>query len=120
MFNVDNITRPNVKALKPYSSARTAFEGSAQISLDANENPFGFGLNRYPDASMKKLKHVFAEFRGISEERLIFGNGSDEIIDLLIRAFCEPGKDKIMTFPPTFGMYDVCASVNNVTNVSYS
>lgn len=117
MFDINKITRANVKKLQPYSSARNEFDGIAEISLDANENPFGFGLNRYPDASMKRLKNRFAEFRTVEEDRLIFGNGSDEIIDLLIRAFCEPGKDKIMTFPPTFSMYGVSAAVNDVENV---
>ena len=114
MFDIDKITRSNVKALKPYSSARDEFEGLAEVSLDANENPFGFGLNRYPEASMKKLKKAYAQFRGVREDQLIFGNGSDELIDLVIRAFCEPGQDKILTFTPTFGMYQVNASVNNV------
>ena len=114
MFDLEKIIRPNVKALKPYSSARDEFEGLAEISLDANENPFGFGLNRYPDASLKKLKHAFATFRKVAEDRLIFGNGSDEVIDLLIRAFCEPGKDKVLTFPPTFSMYGVSAAINDV------
>ncbi len=117
MFDINKITRPNIKALNPYSSARSEFDGKAEVSLDANENPFGFGLNRYPDASLKKLSHTFSKFRGTENDRLIFGNGSDEIIDLLIRAFCEPGKDKIMTFPPTFSMYGVSATVNNVENI---
>lgn len=114
MFDITKITRPNIKALKPYSSARDEFGGLANVSLDANENPFGFGLNRYPDGSMKKLKKAFASFRNVPEDRLIFGNGSDELIDLLIRAFCEPGKDKILTFTPTFGMYQVNAAVNDI------
>jgi len=117
MFDIDKITRPNIKALKPYSSARNEFDGIASISLDANENPFGFGLNRYPDASLKKLKHTFSEYRGVGQDRLIFGNGSDEIIDLLIRAFCAPGKDKILTFPPTFSMYGVCAAINDIEEI---
>lgn len=114
MFDINKITRENVKKLKPYASARDEFKGIAEISLDANENPFGFGLNRYPDASMKELKQGFAKFRGVEAERLIFGNGSDELIDFLIRAFCEPGQDKILTFPPTFSMYEVVGAVNNV------
>lgn len=114
MFDINKITRPNVKALKPYSSARDEFEGLAEVSLDANENPFGFGMNRYPDASLSKLKNAFAGFRKVSTDQLIFGNGSDELIDFLIRAFCEPRTDKILTFTPTFGMYSVCAGINNV------
>ena len=114
MFDLNKLTRPNVLALKPYQSARDEFDGLAEISLDANENPFGFELNRYPDASFIKLKKAFAGFRKVSENSLIFGNGSDELIDLLIRTFCEPGKDKILTFTPCFSMYRVCADINNV------
>lgn len=114
MFDINKITRPNVKTLKPYSSARDEFEGLAEVSLDANENPFGFGLNRYPDASLSELKKAFSNFRSVNKEKLIFGNGSDELIDFLIRAFCEPSQDKILTFTPTFGMYSVCAGINNV------
>lgn len=114
MFDINKITRENVKKLKPYSSARDEFDGVAEVSLDANENPYGFGLNRYPDASLKELKTTMANYRGVEMNQLIFGNGSDELIDLLIRAFCEPGKDKIMTFPPTFSMYGVAGAVNNV------
>lgn len=117
MFDLNRITRPNVQAMKPYSSARNEFDGLADVSLDANENPFGFGLNRYPDASMQVLKNKFAAFRGINADQLIFGNGSDELIDLLIRAFCEPGKDKILTFSPSFSMYAVCAQINNVEEI---
>ncbi len=114
MFDIEKLIRPNIKALKSYQSARDEFKGLAEISLDANENPFGFGLNRYPDADMNELKKAFATFRKVESERLIFGNGSDELIDLLIRTFCEPGKDRILIFPPTFGMYRVCADINNV------
>ncbi|MEM6642122.1 MAG: histidinol-phosphate transaminase [Bacteroidota bacterium] len=116
-FKLENIVRENVKALQPYASARNEFNGIAEVSLDANENPFGFGLNRYPDSSLRKLKKAFSDFRNVDQNRLIFGNGSDEIIDLLIRAFCEPGLDQILTFPPTFGMYSVSAAVNNVENL---
>jgi histidinol-phosphate aminotransferase len=114
MFDTDKITRENVKKLKPYSSARDEFDGIAEVSLDANENPFGFGLNRYPDGTMSALKTAIAKYRNVEIPRLIFGNGSDELIDLLIRAFCEPGQDKVMIFPPTFGMYKVAADVNDV------
>ncbi len=114
MFDLEKNIRPNIRNLKPYQSARDEFAGLAEVALDANENPFGFGLNRYPDAGMKKLKSKFAAFRGVKADRLIFGNGSDEIIDLLIRTFCEPGNDQILIFPPTFGMYRVCANINNV------
>ncbi|MEM0941162.1 MAG: histidinol-phosphate transaminase [Bacteroidota bacterium] len=114
MFDLEKLIRSNVKALKPYSSARDEFEGLAKVSLDANENPFGFGLNRYPDASMKELKRKYALFKGIKTNQLIFGNGSDELIDLMIRAFCEPRQDKILVFPPVFSMYEVCAKINDV------
>lgn len=114
MFDINKITRKNVKKLKPYSSARDEFDGVAEVSLDANENPFGFGLNRYPDGSMENLKTTMAKYRDVEIPRLIFGNGSDELIDLLIRAFCEPGHDKVMIFTPTFGMYKVAADVNGV------
>lgn len=117
MFDIKKITRKNVQAMRPYSSARNEFEGIADVSLDANENPFGFGLNRYPDASLSELKSSFAKFRGVSPDQLIFGNGSDELIDLLIRAFCEPGQDKILTFTPSFSMYSVCAQINDVVEI---
>lgn len=109
-----------MQGLKPYKSARDEFDGLADVSLDANENPFGFGLNRYPDASLSKLKKAFALFRGVDSDQLIFGNGSDELIDFLIRAFCEPARDKILTFSPTFGMYQVCADVNDIAVIEES
>lgn len=118
MFDINKITRPNVLAMKPYSSARNEFDGLADVSLDANENPFGFGLNRYPDASMDALKNKFSSFRGIQTNEVIFGNGSDELIDLLMRAFCEPRKDKILTFTPSFSMYSVCAQINDVEEIT--
>lgn len=118
MFDITQLVRPNVQALRPYKSARDEFEGLAEIALDANENPFGFGLNRYPDTAQTELKHLFASLRACNPEQLVFGNGSDELIDLLIRAFCEPQQDKIMTFTPTFGMYDVCAKINAVENIA--
>ena len=114
MFDIEKLIRPNIKALKPYQSARDEFSGLAEVSLDANENPFGFNLNRYPDAGMIELKKAFATFRNVESDRLIFGNGSDELIDMLIRTFCEPNKDRILIFPPTFGMYQVCANINHV------
>lgn len=114
MFDIKKITRPNIQALKPYQSARDEFGGLAEVSLDANENPFGFGLNRYPDSTMSELKVKFGKFRGVQPNQLLFGNGSDEIIDLLIRTFCEPKEDRTLIFTPTFGMYQVCADVNNV------
>lgn len=113
-FNLNKIVRSSIKGLKPYSSARDEFTGKADVYLDANENPFGNGLNRYPDPYQKALKKEISKIKNIHEESIILGNGSDEVIDLLFRAFCEPGKDEVIIFPPTYGMYQVCADVNNV------
>ncbi|MBK22145.1 MAG: histidinol-phosphate transaminase [Flavobacteriales bacterium] len=113
-FNLNKIVRSSIKGLKPYSSARDEFTGKADVYLDANENPFGNGLNRYPDPYQKALKKEISKIKNICEESIILGNGSDEVIDLLFRAFCEPGKDEVIIFPPTYGMYQVCADVNNV------
>tara|TARA_B100000401_G_scaffold322019_1_gene223023 strand:- start:4640 stop:5680 length:1041 start_codon:yes stop_codon:yes gene_type:complete len=113
-FNLNKIIRTSIKGLKPYSSARDEFTGKADIYLDANENPFGNGLNRYPDPYQGSLKREISKIKNIHEESIILGNGSDEVIDLLFRAFCEPGKDEVIILPPTYGMYQVCADVNNV------
>ncbi|MFD2542427.1 histidinol-phosphate transaminase [Lacinutrix gracilariae] len=113
MFDLKTLVRPNILALQPYSSARDEFKGSEGVFLDANENPFGT-LNRYPDSYHKELKAVLSSNKNIPEENIFTGNGSDEIIDLLYRVFCNPGKDKTLTFTPTFGMYQVAADVNDV------
>ncbi|MEP6682736.1 MAG: histidinol-phosphate transaminase [Parafilimonas sp.] len=117
-FILDNIIRENVKKLIPYSSARSEFEGDAQIFLDANENSLGSSFNnnfhRYPDPLQKQLKEVISSIKNISTENIFIGNGSDEAIDLLIRAFCNPSKDNILIFPPTYGMYEVAAEINDV------
>lgn len=113
MFKLEKLVRPNIAALKPYSSAREDFTGEANIFLDANENPFGH-LNRYPDPYQRKLKQRLAQLKGVSAENIFLGNGSDEIIDLLFRIFCRPGHDKALTFSPTYGMYQVSADINNV------
>lgn len=113
MFSLEKIVRPNILALKPYSSARDEFKGTATAYLDANENPFGT-LNRYPDPLQKQLKDKLAEIKSVSAENIFVGNGSDEAIDLCFRIFCEPGKDKALTFTPTYGMYRVSADINNV------
>ncbi|MES2485785.1 MAG: aminotransferase class I/II-fold pyridoxal phosphate-dependent enzyme, partial [Bacteroidota bacterium] len=113
MFDINTLVRPNILALEPYSSARDEFQGSEGIFLDANENPFG-DLNRYPDPLQKQLKQKLAEVKQVPAENIFLGNGSDEIIDLCFRIFCEPGKDKAMTFTPTYGMYEVSANINNV------
>ncbi|SFR84922.1 histidinol-phosphate transaminase [Maribacter stanieri] len=117
-FNLDNITRENVKGLNPYSSARDEYvsDGSTMVFLDANENPFENGVNRYPDPQQRGLKTILAEQKGIKEENILLGNGSDEVLDLLFRAFCEPKVDNIITLPPTYGMYKVLSGINMVKN----
>lgn len=114
MFNLDTIIRENVKRLKPYSSARDEFKGQADVWLDANENPFDSGLNRYPDPLAMEVKKAIGKIKGVNPENIFLGNGSDEAIDLLYRAFCEPGKDKALIMPPTYGMYEVSAGINDV------
>lgn len=114
MTELKQLVRPCIWALSPYSSARDEFYGEAQVYLDANENPYG-ALNRYPDPYQRLLKKELSNLKGISEDRIFIGNGSDEIIDLLFRVFCEPGKDTAMTFTPTYGMYKVSAEINDVT-----
>ena len=114
MFDLDKLVRVNVKSLVPYSSARDDYNGREGTFLDANENPYG-NLNRYPDPYHKELKAALSLVKGIPEENIFLGNGSDEIIDLCYRIFCNPGKDKAMIFPPTYGMYEVSASINDVS-----
>jgi len=113
MGDIKKLVRENILKLTPYSCARDEFNGTSGVFMDANENPFG-SLNRYPDPYQKEVKSVIARFRGIAEENIFLGNGSDEIIDLCFRIFCNPGIDKAMTFTPTYGMYEVSASVNDV------
>lgn len=115
-FNIKQLVRENVKELKPYSSARDEYvsDGSKMIFLDANENPFENGVNRYPDPQQRSLKQVLAEQKGVSVTNILLGNGSDEVLDLIFRAFCEPKTDNIITLPPTYGMYKVLANINNI------
>ncbi|SEK34847.1 histidinol-phosphate aminotransferase [Aquimarina amphilecti] len=115
-FNINNITRENVKGLKPYSSARDEYvsDGSEMIFLDANENPYENGVNRYPDPQQRSLKEVLATQKGINTNDILLGNGSDEVLDLLFRAFCEPKIDNVITLPPTYGMYNVLANINDI------
>ncbi|CAL2082517.1 Histidinol-phosphate aminotransferase [Tenacibaculum dicentrarchi] len=113
MFNLDKIVRPNIQKLKAYSSARDEFKGEAEVYLDANENPFGT-LNRYPDPKQTKIKERLSVIKKVAENQIFVGNGSDEVIDLAFRIFCEPSKDKALTFSPTYGMYDVSASINDI------
>ncbi|MNQ33389.1 Histidinol-phosphate aminotransferase [compost metagenome] len=118
-FNINNIIRENVKKLKPYSSARDEFEDfdtADMIFLDANENPFESGVNRYPDPQQSNVKTILAKQRKVKPNQILLGNGSDEVLDLLFRAFCEPGKDNVITLPPTYGMYGVLANINAVEN----
>lgn len=112
-IDIKNLVRKNILNLKPYSSARDEFEGENGIFLDANENPFG-ELNRYPDPYQLKIKQKLSELNQIPSENIFLGNGSDEVIDLAFRIFCEPKKDKILTFSPTYGMYEVSANINDV------
>lgn len=120
MFDLEKIIRKNILELKPYSSARDEYSGKSAIFLDANENPFETGYNRYPDPYQRELKKKIAVLKGVAEENIFLGNGSDEPIDLLYRIFCEPRKDNVIIPDPTYGMYEVCANINNVAikNVS--
>lgn len=113
-LSLQSLVRPNIWNLAPYSSARSEFHGDASVFLDANENPWNEPYNRYPDPLQRNLKARLAELKNISEDQIFIGNGSDEAIDLVIRAFAEPGIDHITTVTPTYGMYQVAADVNNV------
>jgi histidinol-phosphate aminotransferase len=113
MTDINKLVRENVKALIPYSCARDEFKGKDGIFLDANENPYG-SLNRYPDPYQRELKTLISSIKGIPQENIFLGNGSDEIIDLCFRIFCSPGIDKALTFTPTYGMYEVSAAINDV------
>lgn len=113
-MKIKDLARENIWNLKPYSSARDEFSGSVKIQLDANENPFDNGLNRYPDPYQNELKSVLSEIKGVEIKNMILGNGSDELIDMLIRSFCEPRIDNILTVRPSYGMYKVSAAINDV------
>lgn len=113
-MNIKELLRENIRNLKPYSCARYEFSGSASVFLDANENPYNSPFNRYPDPLQKELKKKVSEIKNIPVENIFVGNGSDEAIDLLFRAFCEPGEDNVVAIEPTYGMYKVCADINNV------
>ena len=115
MKELKELTRPNVWALKPYSSARDEYSGvEASVFLDANENPYNTPNNRYPDPLQRELKALIAPLKGVKVENIFLGNGSDEAIDLVFRAFCRPGVDNVVAIDPTYGMYQVCAEVNDV------
>lgn len=115
MKTLKELTRPNIWALKPYSSARDEYNGAAaSVFLDANENPYNLPHNRYPDPLQRDLKAELTRMKQVKAENIFLGNGSDEAIDLVFRAFCEPGVDNVVAIDPTYGMYKVCADVNNV------
>ncbi len=120
LATIKSLVRKNVLNLKPYSSARDEFKGTASVYLDANENPYPSEFNRYPDPHQAKLKARISEIKKIDSAKIFIGNGSDEPIDLLIRAFCEPGQDEILIPQPTYGMYQVSADINNVAVNSVS
>ncbi len=115
-MNIQNLIRPTIKALKPYSSARDEFQGvpSDMVFLDANENPYENGVNRYPDPHQNKLKVLLSEIKNVSTQNILLGNGSDEVLDLIFRMFCEPNKDNVIILPPTYGMYEVLANLNAI------
>ncbi|MGQ1945915.1 histidinol-phosphate transaminase [Geofilum sp. OHC36d9] len=114
MKSLKELLRPNILKLQPYSSARDEYTGDEGVFLDANENPFNAPYNRYPDPYQRKLKQLVAEIKGVPSDHIFLGNGSDEAIDLIYRAFCEPGRDNVVSIDPTYGMYQVAAEVNNV------
>lgn len=118
-MNIQALLRENIKNLLPYKSARSEFTGHADVFIDANENPYNLGYNRYPDPLQKELKEHIASWRGVSSNNIFVGNGSDEGIDLLMRAFCEPGKDAILILDPSYGMYTVSANINDVAIIKH-
>ena len=118
-MDIQKLIRPSVKTLKPYSSARDEFKDfdKDMIFLDANENPFENGVNRYPDPQQNKVKTLLSEIKKVSIKNILLGNGSDEVLDLIFRAFCEPNQDNVILLPPTYGMYEVLANVNAVETI---
>lgn len=119
-MDINNLLRKNIQNLKPYSSARDEYSGDAMVFLDANENPFNEPYNRYPDPLQKELKQKISVLKNIPSNQIFLGNGSDEPIDLLVRAFCEPGIDNIVTINPTYGMYQVAADTNDIEVIKVS
>lgn len=118
-MNLNNLIRKNIKAMKPYSSARDEFKDlkADMVFLDANENPFETTLNRYPDPQQTALKELISKQKELPIHQVLLGNGSDEVLDLIVRAFCEPNQDSILTLPPTYGMYGVLAQLNSIENI---
>jgi|TARA_B110000967_G_scaffold55100_1_gene56477 histidinol-phosphate aminotransferase len=121
-MNLNNLIRKNIKAMKPYSSARDEFKDlkADMVFLDANENPFETNLNRYPDPQQTALKEVISKQKKLAINQVLLGNGSDEVLDLIFRAFCEPNQDSVLTLPPTYGMYSVLAQLNSIENIEVS
>lgn len=113
-MNLDKLVRPNISKLTPYSSARNEFTGSASIFLDANENPYNEPFNRYPDPLQREVKKRLAAIKGVKPENIFLGVGSDEGIDLAYRIFCRPGIDNVVAIAPSYGMYEVCADINDI------
>lgn len=113
-MRIEDLIRVNIRELRPYSCARDEYSGGQAILLDANENPYENGYNRYPDPYQRELKTILSGIRQVPEDRILLGNGSDEIIDLLIRSFCEPLDDHLIVFSPGYAMYEVCAAINRV------
>ncbi|HBX88442.1 MAG TPA: histidinol-phosphate transaminase, partial [Marinilabiliaceae bacterium] len=113
MKSIEELLRPNILNLKPYSSARDEYSGDTGVFLDANENPFNEPFNRYPDPYQRKLKAIIGDLKACSPDNIFLGNGSDEPIDLLFRAFCRPGIDNVVSIDPTYGMYSVAAATND-------
>ena len=115
MLPLEQLVRPNIWKLAPYSSARDEYSGKeAHVFLDANENPYNGPYNRYPDPLQRELKSMLKKVKGVSEENIFLGNGSDEAIDLAYRVFCNPGRDNVVAIAPTYGMYQVCADINDI------
>jgi len=115
-MEIKDLIRENIKSLEAYSSARDEFKAmsSGVVFIDANENPFDTGLNRYPDPQQNLVKEALSKLKGISEEQILLGNGSDEVLDLIFRVFCEPREDNVIVLPPTYGMYEVLANTNAI------
>ena len=116
MMKIKNLIRENIKSLEAYSSARDEFKdmSSELVFIDANENPFETGLNRYPDPQQNLVKEVLSKIKGVSKDQILLGNGSDEVLDLIFRVFCEPKEDQVIVLPPTYGMYEVLAKMNDI------
>lgn len=116
-LDIASLVRSNVRELKPYSSARDEFQGNSgnMVFLDANENPYDNGVNRYPDPQQKTVKSLLSQIKNVPQSNILLGNGSDEVLDLIYRAFCEPNEDNIIILPPTYGMYSVLANINAIS-----